>query len=80
MKTNRQAFDRHFNELYKDDPYKKIDALVWSAVFFEKVPRYSEQVYLMAEYLVQNHRYLRSLPLSDFLECAVNFDVFLIDF
>lgn len=52
MVNNRNAFDRHFNVLYKNDPYEKIDALVWSTIFFEKVERYSEEVYLMSEYLI----------------------------
>lgn len=52
MVNNRNAFDRHFNQLYKEDPYQKIDALVWSAIFFEKIDRYSEEVYLMSEYII----------------------------
>lgn len=52
MANNRKAYDRHFNELYKDDPYEKIDALVWSSVYFEKLERYSEDVYLMSEYIM----------------------------
>jgi len=36
----------------------KLDALVWSAVFFEKVHRYSDEVYLMSEYLLQNYYYI----------------------
>lgn len=52
MVNNRMAFDRHFNNLYIEDPYQKIDALVWSSIFFEKVERYSDEVYLMSEYFI----------------------------
>lgn len=46
--------------------YHKIDALVWSIVFFEKVHRYSNQVYLMAEYLKSNYDYLNSVNMTSF--------------
>lgn len=52
MINNRRCFDRHFNQMYVEDPYEKIDALVWSSIFFEKVERYSEEVYLMSEYFI----------------------------
>lgn len=58
MSNNRKAYDRHFNTLYKDDPYQKIDALVWSSVYFEKLERYSEDIYLMSEYIMQNYAYI----------------------
>jgi len=50
----RRNFDFHFfiNSKSVDDPYYKLDALVWSCVYHEKVPRYSEKVYKMAEYMI----------------------------
>ncbi len=58
MVSNRQVFDRHFNTIYKDNPYVKLDALVWSTIFFEKVQRYSDEVYIMTEYFYKNYLYI----------------------
>jgi hypothetical protein len=58
MQNNRKAYDTHFNKIYKDDVYKKIDALVWSTIFFEKVDRYDNKVYMMSEYMIQNYNYI----------------------
>lgn len=50
----RRNLDFHFfiNGKSVDNPYYKLDALVWSSIFHEKVPRYSHSVYMMSEYLV----------------------------
>ena len=50
----RRNLDFHFyiNGKSEENPYFKLDALVWSCVFHEKVPRYSDQVYKMSEYIV----------------------------
>ena len=74
MLNNRVMFDRHFNKnpKTKENPYLKIDALIWrfittfmfiihnltSSIFFEKVPRYSNQVYAMSQHLIKQHEYL----------------------
>ena len=51
----RNTFDFHFyiNSKTVDNPYFKADALVWSCIYHSKVPRYSDKVYKMAEYLIQ---------------------------
>lgn len=48
----RRNFDFHFyiNAKSVEDPLYKLDALVWSCIYHEKVPRYSDKVYKMAEY------------------------------
>lgn len=48
----RRNFDFHFfiNGKTAENNYYKLDALVWSCIFHEKVPRYSDKVYKMAEY------------------------------
>lgn len=40
----RRNYDFHFfiNGKSAEDPYYKLDSLVWSCVFHEKVPRYSD--------------------------------------
>ena len=62
----RRNFDFHFfiNAKSAEDPYYKLDALVWSCVYHEKIPRYSEKVYKMAEYLIQHFNYLKTLSFS----------------
>ena len=63
----RRNFDFHFyiNGKTVDNPYYKLDALVWSSVFHEKVPRYSPKVYKMAEYMMQHFNYLKTLSFHD---------------
>mmetsp|Transcript_17549 Transcript_17549/g.29612 ORF Transcript_17549/g.29612 Transcript_17549/m.29612 type:complete len:216 (+) Transcript_17549:1066-1713(+) len=74
MMAIRRNLDFHFfiNGKSVDNPYYKIDALVWSSIFHEKVPRYSDQVYKMSEYLIQQHRYLRSLQFTDIEQALVD--------
>lgn len=36
------------------NPYLRIDSLVWSFIFLEKVPRYDPHIYQFSEYLIQN--------------------------
>lgn len=59
----RRNFDYHFyiNAKSVENPYYKIDALIWSSVYHEKVPRYSEKVYKMSEYMIQHFNYLKTL-------------------
>lgn len=63
----RRNYDFHFfiNAKSVDNPYYKLDALVWSCIFHEKVPRYSDKVYRMCEYFVQHYNYLKSLSFVD---------------
>jgi|LauGreDrversion4_2_1035121.scaffolds.fasta_scaffold196587_1 hypothetical protein len=70
----RRNFDFHFfiNGKSVDDPYYKLDALVWSSIYHEKVPRYSEKVYKMAEYMVQHYFYLKTLSFSEIEQCVID--------
>jgi hypothetical protein len=43
LRNTRQILNKHFFESNKD-PLIRLDALVWTFVFFEKVPRYSDEV------------------------------------
>ena len=77
MKVSRNYLNHHFNvnaNTIKNN-YYKLDALVWSIVFFEKVPRYSEEVYLMAEYVKSNYDYIQTLPFKKFEDADIQFDV-----
>lgn len=50
--------------------------LLSSAIYFEKVPRYSDAVYLMSQYFIQHYEYISSLPFKKFEECMIEWDVF----
>lgn len=63
-----------------EDPYYKLDALVWSCIYHEKVPRYSEKVYKMAEYMIQHFNYLKSLSFTEIEQCAVEWSAYRVPF
>ena len=70
----------HFNrsDITKNNPYKGIDAMVWSIVFAEKVHRYADEVYLFGDYLVQNIEHLERHSLENILDGIIEFDPYLI--
>jgi len=78
MLNNRIAYDKHFNKNPKTSlrPYYKLDALVWSTIFFEKVPRYSEIVYMMSEYIMQHYEYLANESFENFMYSNIQWDVY----
>jgi hypothetical protein len=78
----RRNFDFHFliNAKSVDNPYYKVDALVWSSIFHEKVPRYSEQVYKMSEYLVQHFLYLKSLSYVEIEKAIIDWSAYRVPF
>jgi len=59
----RRNLDFHFfvNGATTAQPEYKLDALVWTCIFHEKVPRYSERVYKMSQYLLRHYQYLKTL-------------------
>ena len=63
----RQNLDYHFfiHGIACQQPEFKLDALVWSCIFHEKVPRYSEQVYKTSAYLLNHFNYMRTLSFKD---------------
>ena len=82
MYAIRRNFDFHFfiNSKSVDNPYYKIDALVWSSIFHEKVPRYSSQVYKMSEYLIQHYNYLKSLSFEDLEKASTDWCAYRVPF
>jgi len=78
MLNNRIAYDHHFNKhpITSNNPYIKMDSLIWSTIFFEKVPRYSDVVYLLSEYVIKHFEYFQRLEMSDFLNADIEWDVF----
>lgn len=81
LDTNNTILELHFHrsELTKDNPYRGADALVWSIAFAEKVHRYSDEVYLFAEYLVKNFQHMQRHSYQDLLDGIVEFDPYLVD-
>jgi len=63
-----------------DNPYYKLDALVWSCIFHEKVPRYSDKVYRMSEYFMQHYQYLKTLQFTDIEQCNIDWSAYRIPF
>lgn len=63
----RKNLDFHFfvNGASVFEPEFKIDALVWSCIFHEKVPRYSDRVYKMSAYLIEHFKYLKTLSFTE---------------
>ena len=63
----RQNLDYHFfiHGISSVEPEYKLDALVWSCIFHEKVPRYSETVYKASMYILEHFNYMRTLSFTD---------------
>lgn len=82
MYAIRRNFDFHFfiNGKSVDNPYYKLDALVWSCIFHEKVPRYSDQVYRMSEYFIQHFKYLKSVSFTDIEKGCVDWSAYRVPF
>lgn len=78
LETNRKLFNHHFNynETTFNDVYYKIDCLAWSGIFFKKIERYDERVYLMSGYMIENYFYVKNLGFEEILNCEVDFSVF----
>jgi hypothetical protein len=70
----RRNFDFHFyiNAKSVENPYYKLDALVWSCIYHEKVPRYSDKVFKMAEYMMQHYEYLKTLNFNEIEQASVD--------
>lgn len=63
----RNNFDYHFyiNGKTAENPYFKIDALVWSCIYHEKAPRYADKIYKMSEYFIRCFKYIKTLSFQD---------------
>lgn len=72
---------KHFEglEAGSEEPYKDIDALIWSCAFRERVERYGDQVYMFSDYFVKNWEHIQRYSEKDFLDGLCEFDPFLVD-
>lgn len=63
----RSNLDYHFfiHGISSHTPEYKLDALVWSCIFHEKVPRYSPKVYKASAYLLEHFKYMQTLSFTE---------------
>lgn len=47
-----------------------------STIFFEKVPRYSDVVYMMSEYVIKHLQYLENVDFQEFMLSDMQWDVY----
>jgi len=50
--------------------------LVWSTIFFEKVDRYADEVYMISEYLLTHYDYIKSLTIEDLMDGRIAWDAY----
>ena len=68
-------FQFFINGATTTQPEYKLDALVWTCVFHEKVPRYSDKVYKMSQYLLKHFQYLKTLSYTDIEKGNIDWSV-----
>jgi hypothetical protein len=75
--NQKNTFHWHFkiNNPTVENHFLKIDALVWSHVFHEKIPRYDPRVYKMSHYLVSHYEKLKNYTFEDFVNLEPIFDL-----
>lgn len=80
MEMNSTILELHFNrsEVTKNNHYKGIDAMVWSIAFAEKVHRYADEIYIFADYLIQNFNHMQKHTQEDIFNGIVEFDPYLV--
>ena len=78
LETTRKVLNYHFRE-NKDtvnNPINKIDALVWTNIFYEKIDRYDQRVYIVSSYLLENYKYMKTRSLKDIEDFNVQWNAF----
>lgn len=82
LRLGLNILDYHFNKspLSKDNPAVKIDGLVWSIIYQEKIQRYSDEVYLFGEYAIKTYEMLKNTPIEKIKDCLLDFDAYAGDY
>jgi hypothetical protein len=73
----KNTLHMHFN-IYNptvENNFFKIDALVWSQIFREKIPRYDDRVYKMSHYIIHHFNKFKEFNFDDFENFNVTFDL-----
>lgn len=75
-------FNYHFrgNLETVDNNIYKLDSLVWTSVFLEKMDRYDRRIYLFSGYLLELVKAFEKKELEDFLRADLDINVFMIPF
>jgi hypothetical protein len=73
----KQKLHWHFNiyDCTVEDNFYKIDALVWTYIFREKIDRYDNRVYKMSHYLVYHFNKFKDLTYEDIKNMNFEFDL-----
>ena len=53
---------------------------MWSCIYHEKVPRYSDKVYKMSEYFASHFQYIKSLSYSDLEKSIIDWSAYRVPF
>jgi hypothetical protein len=78
----KNIFHYHFN-IYNptvENPFLKIDSLVWKEIFRGKIPRYDKRVYKMSHYLIYHFNKFKELTFDDFENFNYKFELDCIPF
>jgi len=58
-----------------ENNFFKIDALVWTYIFREKIPRYDDKIYKMCHYIIYHFNKFKELSYNDFKNLNFTFDL-----
>jgi len=73
----KKKFHWHFYiyDATVENNFFKIDALVWSYIFGEKIPRYDEKIYKISHYIIYHFNKFKELNYFDFKNLNFKFDL-----
>jgi hypothetical protein len=74
----KNMFNWHFY-IYNpsvENNFFKIDALVWSFIYRERIDRYDDRVYKLSQYLIYHFEKLKEYTLDDLLTCNIKWDLY----
>lgn len=73
----KQKLHWHFNiyDCCVEDNFFKIDALVWTYIFREKIDRYDDRVYKMSHYIIYHFNKFKTMDYSDFKNLNFEFNL-----
>lgn len=77
VEEQKNKFHWHFYiyDATVENNFFKIDALVWTYIFREKIPRYDEKIYKMSHYIVYHFNKFKDLNYFDFKNLNFQFDL-----
>lgn len=75
--SQKNSLHWHFNIFLqtRKNPFYKIDALVWTLIFREKIPRFDDRVYKFSYLIVNEFMRFKSLSFDDFINLNLKFEI-----